>query len=166
MRHLLAWAGRRSLSLAVLLLLLLAAGPSLGAAEKSDWGNLKQVAPGQTIKVIATDGKSSQGDFQSVSDDALVVRLAGGDRSFPRETVQRVSIKRDGHRGKHALIGAVIGAGGGLGAGIAVDQCTPTVIVCTGNKGKAILTPGFALLGAGIGALLPAGGWREIYRSR
>ena len=103
-------------------LLLLAAGPSLRAAEKSDWGNLKQVAPGQTIKVIATDGKSSQGDFQSVSDDALVVRLAGGDRSFPRETVQRVSIKRDGHRGKHALIGAVIGAGGGLGAGIAVDH--------------------------------------------
>src|SRR6266436_628777 len=122
MRHLLAWAGRRSLSLAVLLLLLLAAGPSLRAAEKSDWGNLKQVAPGQTIKVIATDGKSSQGDLESVSDDTLVLRLAGGDRSFPRETVQRVSIKRDGHRGKHALIGAVIGAGGGLGAGIAVDQ--------------------------------------------
>jgi len=28
------------------------------------------------------------------------------------------------------------------------------------------LTPAFALLGAGIGALLPAGGWREIYRAR
>src|SRR5258708_20286261 len=123
----------------LLLLLLLAAGPSLRAAEKSDWGNLKQVAPGQTIKVIATDGKSSQGDLESVSDDALVLRLAGGDRSFPRETVQRVSIKRDGHRGKHALIGAVIGAGGGLGAGIAVGHCTPTVIVCADNKGKAIL---------------------------
>jgi hypothetical protein len=50
--------------------------------------------------------------------------------------------------------------------GIAVDHCTPTVIVFTDNKGKAILTPGFALLGAGIGALLPAGGWREVYRSR
>jgi hypothetical protein len=147
-------------------LLSLAAGRSLRAAEKSDWGNLKQVAPSQTIKVIATDGKSSQGDFQFVSDDALVLRLADGDRSFPRDTVQRVSIKRNGHRGKHALIGAAIGAGGGLGAGIAVDHCTPTVIVCTENKGKAILTPGFALLGAGIGALLPAGGWREIYRSR
>ena len=147
-------------------LLSLAAGRSLRAAEKSDWGNLKQIAPSQTIKVIATDGKSSQGDFQFVSDDALVLRLADGDRSFLRDTVQRVSIKRNGHRGKHALMGAAIGAGGGLGAGIAVDHCTPTVIVCTENKGKAILTPGFALLGAGIGALLPAGGWREIYRSR
>ena len=148
-------------------LLSLAAGPLLRAAEKSDWGNLKQVALGQPIKVLATDGKSSQGDFQSVSDDALVLRLAGGDRSFPRDTVQRVSIKRNGHRGKHALIGAAIGAGGGLGAGIPIDHdCSPTSIVCTGNKGKAILTPAFALLGAGIGALLPAGGWREIYRSR
>jgi len=148
-------------------LLSLATGPLLRAAEKSDWGNLKQVALGQPIKVLATDGKSSQGDFQSVSDDALVLRLAGGDRNFPRDTVQRVSIKRNGHRGKHALIGAAIGAGGGLGAGIAIDHdCSPTSIVCTGNKGKAILTPAFALLGAGIGALLPAGGWREIYRSR
>ena len=151
----------------LLLLLLLAAGPSLRAAEKSDWGNLKQVAPGQTIKVKATDGKSSQGELESVSDDALALRLAGGDRSFPRETVQRVSIKTNGHRGKHALIGAAIGAGSGLGAGIAIDNdCSATSIVCTGNKGKAILTPVFALLGAGIGALLPAGGWREIYRAR
>lgn len=60
-------------------LLSLAAGPSLRAAEKLDWGNLKQVALGQTIKAIATDGKSSQGDFQSVSGDVLVLRLAGGD---------------------------------------------------------------------------------------
>jgi hypothetical protein len=147
-------------------LLLVAAAPSLRAAEKSDWGALKQVAPGQTIKVTATDGKSSQGDLQSVSDDELVLRLTGGDRSFPRDTIQRVSIKRNSHRGRHALIGAAIGAGGGLGAGIAVDNCSPTVIVCTGNKGKAILTPGFALIGAGIGALLPTGGWHEIYRLR
>jgi hypothetical protein len=148
-------------------LLLLAADPSLQAAEKSDWANLKQLAPGQTIKVIATDGKSSQGDFQSVSDDALVLRLADEERSFPRDTVKRVSIKRNSHRGKHALIGAAIGAGGGLGAGVALDNdCSRSSIVCTGNKGKAILTPAFALLGAGIGALLPAGGWREIYPLR
>jgi hypothetical protein len=128
---------------------------------------LKQVVLGQTIKVIATDGKSSQGNFQSVGDDVLVLRLAGGDRSFPRDTVRRISIKSNGGRVKHALIGAAIGAGGGLGAGIAIDNdCSRTSIVCTGNKGKAILTPAFALLGAGIGALLPAGDWREIYRSR
>lgn len=148
-------------------LLALTADPLLRAGEKSEWSNLKQIAAGQTIKVAVKGGTSSQGDFQSATEDALVLRVAGGDRSIPRDTVQRVSLKRNGHRGKHALIGAAIGAGAGLGAGIAIDNdCAPNSIICTGNKGKAILTPGFAVIGAGIGALLPAGGWREIYRAR
>jgi hypothetical protein len=148
-------------------LLALTAHPLVGAVEKSDWGSLRQIAPGQTIKVAVKHGASSQGEFQSATEDALVLRLAGEDRSIARETVQRVAIKTNSHRGKHALIGAAIGAGGGLGAGIAIDNdCSATSIVCTGNKGKAIATPLFALLGAGIGALLPAGGWHEIYRTR
>jgi hypothetical protein len=148
------------------LLLTLIAGPSLRAVEKSDWSSLKQIAAGQTIKVTVKDGTSSQGDFQSATEDALVLRVAGGDRSIARDTIRRVSLKTSSHRGKHALIAAAIGAGGGLGAGIAIDNdCSPNAIVCTGNKGKGILTPAFALIGAGIGALLPAGGWREIYRA-
>jgi len=155
-------------SVAVLCALLaLTADPLVGAVEKSDWGSLKQVAVGQTIKVAVKGGTSSQGDFQSATEDALVLRVAGGDRSLDRETVRRVSIKTNSHRGRHALIGAAIGAGAGLGTGIAIDNdCSPNAIVCTGNKGKAILTPALALLGAGIGALLPAGGWREIYRAQ
>jgi hypothetical protein len=151
----------------LLALLALAADPSLGAVEKSDWSSLKQIAAGQTIKVTVKDGISSQGDFQSATEDALVLRIAGGDRSIARDTIRRVALKTNGHRGKHALIGAAIGAGGGLGAGIAIDNdCSATSIVCTGNKGKGILTPAFALIGAGIGVLLPVGGWREIYRAR
>jgi hypothetical protein len=148
-------------------LLALIADPLVGAVEKSDWGSLKQIAAGQTIKVTVKHGASSQGDFQFATEDALVLRVAGGDRSIARETVRRVSIKTNSHRGKHALIGATIGAGAGLGSGIAIDNdCFPNAIVCTGNKGKAILTPAFALFGAGIGALLPAGGWHEIYRAQ
>ncbi len=148
-------------------LLALTADPLVGAVEKSDWGSLKQIALGQTIKVTVKHGASSQGDFQSATEDALVLRVAGGDRSIARETVRQVSLKTNSHRGKHALIGAAIGAGGGFGAGIAIDNdCSPNAIVCTGNYGKGILTPVFALLGAGIGALLPAGGWHEIYRTR
>ena len=148
-------------------LLALTAHPLPGAVEKSDWGSLRQIAAGQTIKVIVKDGTSSEGDFKSATEDALVLRVAGEDRSIARDTVRRVSLKTNSHRGKHALIGAAIGAGGGLGAGIAIDNdCSATSIVCTGNKGKAILTPVFALIGAGIGGLLPAGGWHEIYRAR
>jgi hypothetical protein len=154
---------RRAVDVAVLLLLAVIIAPPLCAAEKSDWTSLKGVARAQKVKVTLTNGKSLQGDFQSVSDNALVIHLASGDQTFSREEVRRLAIKRNGHRGKHTLIGAAIGAGAGLGAGIAVDQCSPTVIVCTGNKGKAIITPTFALIGAGIGALLPANAWQEIY---
>jgi hypothetical protein len=150
-------------------LLALTADPLVGAVEKSDWGSLKQIAAGQTIKITVKHGATSRGDFQSATEDALVLRVAGEDRSIARDTVQRVSLKTNSHRGKHALIGAAIGAGGGLGAGIAVDtaaSCTPNTIFCTGNQGKLIATPAFALIGAGIGALLPAGGWHEIYRAR
>jgi hypothetical protein len=151
----------------ILPLLALTASTSVLAAEKSDWSSLKQIGAGQTIKVTVKDGTSSQGDFQSATEDALLLRVAGGDRSIARDMVRRVSLKMNGHRGKHALIGAAIGAGGGLGAGIAIDNdCGPNSIICTGSKGKGILTPGFALIGAGIGALLPADGWREIYRAR
>jgi hypothetical protein len=141
--------------------------PSLRAADNSDWANLKQLAPGQRVSLALFDGKSIHGDFLSVSETDITVRSAGGEQNFPRQSVRRVSLQRNGHRGKHALIGAAIGAGAGLGAGAAIDaQCSPNDIFCTGNKGKAILTPVFALVGAGIGALLPSHGWREIYRAR
>lgn len=150
-------------------LLALTADPLVGAVEKSEWSSLKQIAAGQTIKVAVKHGASSQGDFQSATEDALVLRVAGEDRSIARDTVRRVSLKTNSHRGKHALIGAAIGGGAGLGVGIAVDynlSCSPNALFCTGNQGKAIATPGFALIGAGIGALLPASGWHEIYRAR
>jgi len=62
---------------------------------------LKQVLLAK-IKVIHR-WNSSQAIFNLVSDDSLVVALAGGDWSFPR-TVQRFRSKRDGHRGQHSLI--------------------------------------------------------------
>src|SRR5258707_12696010 len=121
---------KRIAYLAVLCTLLaLTAGPLLGAAEKSDWSSLKQIAAGQTIKVTVKDGTSSQGDFQSASEDALVLRVAGEDRSIARDTVRRGSLQTNGRRGKHALIGGAGGAGGRLGAGNAIDnECSSTSI--------------------------------------
>lgn len=104
--------------------------------------------------------------FESVTDDAIVIHTNGAEQTFSRSSVQKAFSQRPGHRGRHALIGAAIGAGAGLGTGAAIDHdCSRQSIVCTGNKGKAILTPVFGLIGAGIGAALPAGGWQEIYRS-
>ena len=150
----------------VLPLLGLLVSSSLFGAENPAWNNLKQLSPGQGIRVVLNSKKSFKGQFQSVTDDAIIIRADRADRTLSRSSVQQVSSRRIGHRGRHALIGAAIGAGAGLGVGAAIDNdCTRTSFMCTGNKGKAILTPVFGLLGAGIGALLPSGGWQEIYRS-
>src|SRR5258707_8754435 len=111
---------KRIAYLAVLCTLLaLTAGPLLGAAEKSDWSSLKQIAAGQTIKVAVKGGTSSQGDFQSASEDALVLRVAGEDRSIARDTVRRGFLKAHGPPRKQAAAGARLGAGGGTGGRVA-----------------------------------------------
>ena len=138
---------------------------SLCGAQNPAWNSLKQLSPGQQVRVV-TGKQSFKGQFQSTTDDAIIIRSEGTDQTISRTSVQQVSLRRAGHRGRHVLIGAAIGAGAGLGTGAAIDNdCSRNSIVCTGNKGKAILTPVFGLLGAGIGALFPAGGWQEVYRS-
>jgi hypothetical protein len=155
---------RTSFFRVVLPLLGLLISSSLRGAENPAWNNLKQLSPGQQVRVVLNGKKPFKGQFQSVTDDAIVIRGNEGDQTLSRSSVQQVSSRRPGHRGRHALIGAGIGAGAGLGTGAAIDShCSSQSIVCTGNKGKAILTPVFGLIGAGIGALLPAGGWQEVY---
>ena len=134
---------------------------------QSEWSVVQRLTSGQELKIAIKDGGSRHGFLDSANDGGIVIRSGKAEQTLSRDQVARILVKGNGHRGRNALIGAGIGAGAGLGAGAAVDNdCTKTSIVCTGNKGKAILTPVFGLLGAGIGALLPSGGWREVYRSR
>jgi hypothetical protein len=139
---------------------------SVSGAQNPAWNNLKQLGPGQQVRVVVNSKKAFKGQFQSSTDDAIIIRFSGADQTLSRSSVKKVSSRRAGHRGRHVLIGAAVGAGVGLGIGAAIDNdCSSNSIVCTGNKGKAILTPVFGLVGAGIGALLPAGGWQEVYRA-
>ncbi len=155
---------KRSIGFALLFVLL---APSFCLAQTPEWNLVQQLSSDQQIKVVLSDGKSHHGRFQSATDTALVVHSSSGDQTLSRSDIGRVLLKTHGHRGRNAIIGAGIGAGAGLGVGVAIDNdCSKTTIVCTGNKGKAILTPVFALLGAGIAAALPYGAWHEIYRSR
>lgn len=154
----------RALSLSVFGIAVLSAQFCLG---QSDWSVVQQLSSGQVIKVILKDGASRRGSFESADDGGVVIRSGKSEQTFSRDEVTRLLVKGKSHRGRNALIGAGIGAGAGLGTGAAIDNdCSKTSIVCTGNKGKAILTPVFGLLGAGIGALIPSGGWHEVYRSR
>ncbi len=134
----------------------LLASPS--ATQKADWGNLMNLAPREEIKVVVDGGKSKRGTFQSVTDDAITVHFATGDQTLARQSVRQVLAKRGGHRGKHVLIGMAVGAGAGLGLGVAAYHLQSYQFLEALPMGVAV--------GAGIGALLPSGGWEKIYDVR
>ena len=97
----------------VLVFLLLVPAFALAQSAKDSWDNLKQLASGQQIQIVLNDAKSYSGQFQSVSDDGIVLRLGKDSQTFKRQSVLRVSTKGASHRARNALIGAGVGAGSG-----------------------------------------------------
>ncbi len=133
-------------------------GVQLGAAkprpEKANWDNLKQLLPGEEVKVVLKDGKPHRGLLQTVTDEDLVLRQATGDQKFARQNILRVSSKGQSQRGRNAAIGAGIGAVA-MGAAVAV--------AIGSGWGMLFGLPGGGL-GAIVGAVLPTGGWHDVYR--
>lgn len=143
-------------------LLVLAAGTLL-AQSAADWNVVKGLAPGTQIRTEAAAHKVS-GQVESVGDDAIVVRTGAVRETATRSQITRVAVKKPGHRKRNILIGTGVGAGLGLGVGLAAKSCTG--IGCIGSTAvEAGAPPVFAALGAIVGAVLPTGGWRDIYRA-
>jgi hypothetical protein len=141
---------------------LLASEPS---TPQASWNNLGNLARGDEVKVVVGHASAQRGVFQSTTGDAMVVHFPTGDQTFERQSVTQVLVKRDGHRGRHVLIGLLVGAGAGLGVGAAADRADRNNWILP-NLGKAVFTPTGAIAGATIGALLPGGGWKKVYEAR
>ncbi len=132
----------------------------VSVAQTSDWAILRQLLPGQKVKVQSSDGKSHVGVVRSVTDDSISI---GKTDIIQRPDVQQVDLWSPGHHGRNALIGLAVGAGVGVGLGA---SCGHDSIVSTGQC-MAVGAPLFGGIGAGVGALLPSHGkWREVYRTR
>jgi hypothetical protein len=118
--------------------------------------------PGQEIQVVQNNAQSFQGSLQSVSDDGIVIRLAGGEQTFGRDNILRVSAKGRSHRMRNLALGAGIGFAGGAGIGAAASNPAFCGRGCSAGLGAVI---GLAA-GTAVGAALPTGGWHEVYRAR
>ena len=160
-------------SLLVLVVFGLVATVSLRAADgpngKGSWDDLKKLAPGDQIQVVLNDGKSYRGHFQALGDNGIVVRLTAAEQTFARETVLRVSVKGQSHRLRNALIGLATGAGVGVIVGVAspeLGQGTCAQGSCVNAESASVAGFVGGALGAGIGAAIPTGGWRDVYRAR
>jgi hypothetical protein len=145
-----------------LLLALMVPGFCLAQSSQNNWDNLKRLAPGQQIRLVLNGAKSYEAKFQSVSDEAIVVRLVTGEQTFTRGNVLRVSTKGQPHRLRNAALGAAVGVGLGfaVAAGTSRNDSEAQAI------GYAVIPPFMGAAGAGVGAFLPTGRWHDVYRAR
>jgi hypothetical protein len=157
----------------VLLLFLapiLAAQPLSQSSARSDWGNLTKLTAGDEIRVIVAARGGMRARFEGVTNESLIVNTAGKEESLDRASVASVAAKGESHRRRNALIGLGVGAGTGLALGAVADAhpCggSRDCLNIFPNFGKEVGTPVGAVIGLTVGALLPTGGWHDIYRSR
>jgi hypothetical protein len=141
--------------------------------KKADWNNVTALARAAEVRVQLSDSRSVRGGVINVTEDSLAVNSASGQETFTRQQVLRVSVRGPSRRGRNVLVGLAFGAiaGAGLGAAAAASQpCSPglaNALACSGGVEAAavgITTLAGAGLGAVIGAVVPTGGWREVYR--
>ena len=159
------------LALAILAFVLLAVSVLEGAGDKSDaarWENLQSVKPGSDVRVSLKNVETWQGKMRAVSDDGLAIQTSDGEKSFARDSVARVSAKSRSHRKRNVLIGLGVGAVTGVIVGVAnpeLGQGTCEQGSCTNAGTAAMVGVAAAAGGAAVGAIIPTGGWHEVFRA-
>lgn len=153
----------RPLALAIFGMLLLSEY-AVAQTQENSWENLRALSVGSKIQVVDQNLKSQDGTFTSVSDDALIFQVRDQQVVIQRASVLRVSSREHLGRGQKALIGLGIGAlvGAVTGAAIVIGAGENDFVGPGG--GAILLAVPFGLIGAGIGAGLPAG-HPTIYRA-
>jgi len=144
--------------------LLCAAGAAADGQDRHDWQSLAQLKAGDRIRLSLKTGPV-EGGFESWTPQQVTV----GTVTARREDVLKIERYRKGGggRGKHAALGALVGFGGGFAIGAAAGGCHPGEFLCVGRGplGAALGGVG-ALIGAGIGALIPPHKMDRIYSAK
>jgi len=145
--------------------LVCALGTAAEVQDRHDWQSLAQLHPGDNIRLSLKTGKVD-GAFQNWTP----LQVTAGTVTARREDV--LKIERYGRggwgRGKRAAIGALIGFGGGFAIGAGLGGCGHGELgpcFSRGALGAAMGGVG-AIIGAGVGALLPRHNRRLIYSAR
>jgi hypothetical protein len=146
-------------------LLALALVCSAHAQDRHQWQSLAKLQAGDKIQLTLKTGSSTE-VFQSFTPEDLTA----GTLTAKKDDVLKVERVNHGgwSRGKKAALGAAIGFGGGFAVGAAATGCDHRQIgICISRgAGGAALGGVGALVGAGIGALLPTQGKELIYSAK
>lgn len=110
---------------------MLASAVRSSAADKRDvrWSELAAVAEGKKIALVLPDGAELRGRVTAVQADTLVLDVSKtsdktahpkGSATLPRSSVRSFTVGRTGW--KWRAIGTAIGLGGGLAAGVFINE--------------------------------------------
>jgi hypothetical protein len=137
---------------ALTLALLFTLAPVATASAKTpdapaDWSDVQTLSPGEKVRVSTKDGDRLKGRFESATDTDINFTEDGRRVTLKRDSIKRVEI---GYTNR--LLGAIVGAalGGGAGAGSATFLLSRTDHLDT----RAI--PAGLFIGAGAGAAFGA----------
>jgi len=151
---------RALILLPILSLTAAAQTPMANHAPASKWESVKMLAPGTQIRVAVGTAKPTVGALESITDTDLVLTQGTGPQSFPRAQIGSVSVEKQGHRLRNALIGMGVGTAAGLGVGYGVGQAQGGWDTSVGTVFGGLV--GF-VGGTLTGVFWPTGGWRKIY---
>jgi hypothetical protein len=124
------------------------------AQDRHDWQSLAQLKPGDNIRLSLKTGPVT-GAFQSWTPE----QVTAGTLVARKEDVVKIERYHPGTwgRGKTAAVGALIGFGAGFGIGAGLTGCDHNQFgpCISRGGGGAIAGAAGAIIGAGIGALIP-----------
>jgi hypothetical protein len=146
-----------------LLFTLVQAAPALASTPKpaADWSAVQTLSPGEKVRVSTKDGDRLKGRFESATDADINFTEGGRRVTLRRDSIKSVEI---GYKAR--LLGAIVGAtlGGGAGAGSA------TYLLSRTDHLTMNAIPAGLLIGAGAGAAFGAAtglgtSYRTVYEA-
>jgi hypothetical protein len=138
-------------------LLLIALCSSAVCQQATSWAAV-QSASGSRLRITLNKGETHTGVMVRASDEELVLRDGGGEKSYSKQDISKVQALGSKSRGRGALIGLAIGAGTGAVIGAATGACSQGV-GCIFSRADAagVLALVGGIVGAVVGALVGGG---------
>jgi hypothetical protein len=146
-----------------MLVLLCALGTVAEGQDRRDWQSLARLQAGDRIRLSLKTGPV-KGAFHNWTPQ----QVTAGTLTARREDVLKIERYRQGGRAKSAAVGALIGLGGGFAIGAATGGCHQGQFGPCYSRGTlgAVFGGVGAVMGAGIGALLPRHTKELIYSAK
>src|SRR5579872_4862570 len=115
-----------------IVLLLMMGGLTLDAQS---WERLRELKPGDTVKITNTAGEEQKGTFTAVTDDGISLKTKNAEVSVEKAKVRKVEVRSGSRRARNVLIGAAIG----VAIGVTVDQTLGQYLRNeSGESGRAV----------------------------